>query len=406
MSSAKTAVLDRQQLNALISERNVKHAWLAQSIHVSDKTLTRWLNGDVTRIRHSNLKKLAHTLGCDVSLLIAKSEVEQFPSEKNRDILVNELYNDSLLYELIMNSKVRLAISLIKSTFHSMLPSAITASFYTKLGYAALIHRKQKTAKKYFQKAYTKAINSEQAEVVFSVNLAHAILYFIDCEYDKCLSYLMRCQDTISHAGQELAHFYNTFALYHLYKANFNDALSFSEKCIEACAPDTPSIEKQLFLCTALQLKGAAYLCLGDYEQGLTYCESSLAVAKKSGYPRCIRLSQAYLSAALACLSKSEQSVEMVLNCLTGADEDDVSLPTLLCAAVFVCYRGGQYDQMHTYYLKLAAICPAGSASLTFAKALMLKTSLLTPTERGSYEQDVDDALSAMKLTSWRVFIR
>lgn len=405
LSATKTVLLNRSKLVEWIHERNIKHAWLAQSVNVSEKTLTRWLNGDVKRVRHSNLKKLADVLDCELSELVAVSEAEQYPSEKNRDILVNELYNDSLLYELIMSSKVRLAISLIKSTFHSMLPSAITASFYTKLGYAALIHRKQKTAKKYFDKAALKAESTDHSEVLFSVNLAFAIMYFIDCEYAKCYLYLQRCESDIEHAGQELAHYYNTLALYNLYKAEFERSIAFSELCIEACSPDSPSIEKALFLCTAHQLKGAAYLCLGDFERGLMACEDSLIIAKRSGYPRCIRLAQAYLGAALACNGKMPQALVFTEQCLNGADKDDVSMPTLVCAAMFVNYKAKNVEALRLLHDDLAMLCPSQSAPVQFGRVLMMRAKCFDQTEYIQAQQDVAACLSGMGLTMWKRFL-
>lgn len=405
MSSSKTELLNRQQLVSLIDKKSIKHAWLAQSIQVTEKTLTRWINGDVTRVRQGNLRKLAQALNCDVKTLIASSETEQYPSEKSRAVLVNELYTDSLLYELIIGNKVKLAIALIKSTFHSMLPSAIAASFYTKLGYAALIHRKHKTAKKHFNKAAAKSNIALLPEVQFSVNLAFAILYFMECDYCRCLEYLERCDGLKAHAGQELAHFYNTYALYHLYKANFERSFSYAQQCIDACGPNSPSIEKQLFLCTALQLQGAASIFMQRASDGQKLCEQSLNVALKTGYPRCIRTSQAYLSAVLAFNGEHNAAQSLVERYLNGAERDDISMPTLLCAAMYVYAKHNCLNEMQKCFAELETICPGNSAPLTFAHVLLLKTESLSQQESSKMRDRVDASLKTLQLMQWQTLI-
>jgi DNA-binding Xre family transcriptional regulator len=189
VNTTNTELLDRDKLKTLINDMSIKHAWLASEIRISERTLTRWINGDVTRVRISNLKKLAVALGCETNTLIARSETESYPSHVNRAILVNELHNDSLLYELLMSSKIKLAIALIKSTFHSRLPLSVLGDFHVKLGYASLIHRKFKSAIKQFDKAGLKARSAYDNQLIFSVNLGLAITHFFDDNYSECQSF-------------------------------------------------------------------------------------------------------------------------------------------------------------------------------------------------------------------------
>ncbi|TDF41325.1 XRE family transcriptional regulator [Alteromonadaceae bacterium M269] len=403
MNTNKTEIIDRNRLNQLINDQSIKHAWLATTINVSEKTLTRWVNGDVTRIRVGNLKKLAQALNCDMESLVASSEADLYPSTKNRDILVNELHNDSLLYELLMSSKIRLAISLIKSTFHSKLPSAIVASFYTKLGYAALIHRKQKTAKKYFDKAFAKAKLSGNEEVTFSVNLAYAIMYFLDCDYEECKNKLLMCARKEEHAGQERAHFYNTNSLYYLYTGQFDRSIEYSDKCIDECSPDKLSIEKELFLCTALQLKGAALLFTNDTENAKECCESSLYVAKRSGYSRCIRLSKAYLAGVYAFRQEFDLAEALAEESIENADESDIAYPTLLCASIYVFRASGKSIKALELHEKLTVICPAQSTPVAFSsyQLLRIRQQQGKNIEAGEIHQQIEKSLETLGLNYW-----
>ena len=368
MNTNKTEILDRNKLKYLINDMSIKHVWLASQIKVSEKTLTRWINGDVTRIRVGNLKKLAEALNCEIKVLIASSEIDVYSSLKNRDVLVNELYNDSLLYELLVSSKIKLAISLIKSTLHSKLPSAILASFYIKLGYASLIHRKLKTAKKYFSKAALKAQVSNNLELTFSVDLGFAITHLFDCNYELCLDYLGRCDTNKAYAKQEKAHFYSTFSLFYFYTGQFKKAIICADNCITECSPGKTSIEKKLFLCTALQIKGACHLFTGNAEQALTYCIDSLAVAKQSGYERCVDISKSYLSAVNAFQGNIDTALQLSTESLQHVNEKDISLPSLLCIAIYVHRMSGDYLKVLEIYEELSKISKEYMAPRAFAE--------------------------------------
>lgn len=177
------------------------------------KGLTRWINGANPRVKVNNLKKLAEAPDCELETLILSTEAETYSSEKNRDLLVNELHKDSLLYNLLISSKLKLAISFIKSTFHSGMPNVIMASFYTKLGYAHVIQGQQKSAKRFFLKAQQKAFNTGNQEFLFSTGLGLAITYLFDFDFEKCPTTFDTCEQLIEHSGKEKAHFHSTKAL-------------------------------------------------------------------------------------------------------------------------------------------------------------------------------------------------
>jgi DNA-binding Xre family transcriptional regulator/tetratricopeptide (TPR) repeat protein len=405
VSSLKTALLDRQKLISLINEKDIKHAWLAHSIQVTEKTLTRWINCDVQRVRHSNLKKLAMALECDEHMLVASTETEDYPSEKNQAVLINELCNDSLLYQLIIGNKVKLTTSLIKSTFNTMLPSAIMGNFYIKLGYAALVHGKYKNATKYFQKAAAKAQEHVLSELQFSVNLAFAIFYFIKCNCPQCLQHLEECEKLNAFAGPELAHYYNTYALYYLYTAEFTLSYRYVEYCIHACGEDSHSIEKQVFLCSALQVQGTLSLLQKDYFKGQKLFEEALRVAMQSGYSRSICLAQAFLSAGLAVNGQQGEATKLVKLYMAGADRDDVSTPTLLCASMYVYYKNNDVKKMQETLLELEAICKGFSAPLTFARVLMLKAQGTCFKQRQILQNELNVSLKAMRIEQWHALI-
>lgn len=407
MTSNKTELINRQKLTSLINSLSIKHIWLANKVGVSEKTLTRWINGDVTRIRIRNLQKLAGILDCDMADLIATSEIDIYSSTKNRDTLINELYNDSLLYELLVGSKIKLAISLIKSTFHSQLPSAILASFYIKLGYAALLHRKQKTAFKYFSKASVKAQSAKQPELSFSINLAFAITYFFDCQYEQCLNYLSQCEATKEFAGPERAHFYSTFALYYLFTGQFDSAIISAKNCIAECAPGKESIEKKLFLCTALQLKGASHLFKGEIAETQDCCTKALAVAHQSGYTRCVDVSKAYLAACYAFQGQLDSALTLSTQSIQSINEKDISVPSLLCIAIYVHRKTGDEHTSRQLFEQLAKKCKERSAPRVFSQYQMALIEQLNGEQDKATKlyQQVIESLYELGLTHWIKFV-
>jgi len=407
VNSNKTELINREKLTSLINSLSIKHVWLAKKIEVSEKTLTRWLNGDVTRIRTRNLQKLTEVLDCEMDDLIARSEIDIYPSAKNRDTLVNELHNDSLLYELLASSKIKLAISLIKSTFHSQLPSAILANFYIKLGYASLLHRKQKAAFKYFTKASVKASKANQPELIFSVNLAFAITHFFDCNYEQCLNYLAHCESNKESAGLEKAHFYSTFSLYYLFTGQFDSAISSAENCISECDPYKPSIEKELFLCTALQLKGASHLFRGDIAEAQDCCIEALTVAHQSGYSRCVDVSKAYLAAFYASQGQLGSALQLATQSIQSVNEKDISVPSLLCIAIYVHRITGNEQISRQLYEQLASISKEYSAPRAFSQYQMalLEQGLGNQDKAAQINQQFIKSLNELGLTHWSEFV-
>ncbi|MBE1298477.1 MAG: helix-turn-helix domain-containing protein [Alteromonadaceae bacterium] len=367
MNTLKTEILNRSQLQQLITERNVKHSWLASVIGVSEKSLTRWINGATPSVKVNNLKKLAEALDCELEALILSTEAETYSSEKNRDLLVNELHNDSLLYNLLISSKLKLAISLIKSTFHSGMPNAIMASFYTKLGYAHVIQRQQKSAKKFFLKAQQKAFNTGNQELLFSTGLGLAITYLFDFDFEKCRTTLDTCEQLIEHSGKEKAHFHSTNALYYLSTGQLECAVNSADACIRECSPDSPAIEKQLFLCTGLQLKGAAILPLGDGNTARDLCRESLQVAEMSGYSRCINVAKSYLAAIEAANGQIELAEVLSSEALQSTSDNDISIASILCIHLYVQIRNGCEDKLLDLLEQLATVTPKNSLPMAYA---------------------------------------
>lgn len=404
MNNTKTEILNREELRSQISDNSIKHLWLASQIGVSEKTLSRWVNGDVTRIRNNNLNKLAGALGCERAQLVAKSEIDLYPSPKNRSVLANELNNDSLLNELLVSSKIKLAISLIKSTFHSTLPNAIMSNFYTKLGYASLIQRKQKAAKKYFDKGLSKAKSVNSNQLIFSAHLGLAITLFFDCEYKKCLGYLARCESNLEFAGQEKAHFYNTFSLYYLYCGDFDSCIEKADNCIYECSPSKQSTEKDLFLSSALQLRAACFLFKGDIKQAKSSSIESLTISEKSGYKRSVAVSKAYLAAAYAVEKQFQSATILIEESLQLVGPNDISLPSLLCIAIYVARAKGENQTVIKLFENLSALDNTGSTPIAFAAYQMY----LGDKQQGDLEaanlrlSQVKSSLAALELNLWQ----
>lgn len=401
--SSKTEILNRELLISQISKGSIKHLWLANQIGVSEKTLSRWVSGNVTRIRSSNLNKLALALDCSREDLIAEPDVDDYPSDKDRNVLINELNNDGLLYQLLVSSKIKLVISLIKSTFHSSLPSGVIANFYIKLGYAALIHRKFRTAKKYISKGLTKAELTNDKQLIFSAKLGLAITYFFECDYQKCQYYLMECEQNIQCSGQEKAHFFNTFAMYYLYTGDLQTCIEYSSKCIEECAPNTESIEKELFLSSALQLRGASQLLGGNTEQARISCKESLEAAERSRYKRSIAVSKAYLAAVYAVDGEIELARKLVGESFKLVNIKDISYPSLLCIKAFICRKSSEVQSLKGISKQLVSISKPNSSLIAFMhyQEYLCQRQLEDTENAGQTMEQIKAILEKLKLTNW-----
>lgn len=404
MNSQNMVVLDRKGLVDKIQTRSLKYIWLSNQVGVSEKTLTRWVNGDVKRIRFSNLVNLAQALNCSKEELIATSEFDVISTDKDRALLARELTNDSLLYELLIGNKLKLAISLMKSTLHSALPSQIIVSFLVKLGYAVLLRRNYSSARKYFEKARLLAVRKGQLGAQFSATVALALNDFFEAKFERCNKHLLWCEEHYDFAQEDRPQFYNTRAMYYLCTGEIEESIESADRCIEVCESLSCSLIKNVFLASAWYLRGAGYLLKDELSEARKSCVTSLNVAESSGYSRCIATSKAYLACVEATSGYRDISEALIRESLALVSEKDVSYPSLLCINLYVSRLAGQNSDAEESGMKLVEIAPnrCVTVAFTFYQLALLERDKGNQFKSVRFLNKSQDILNELGLGGWQ----
>lgn len=58
-------VIDPKKVRNRIKQLDLKHEWVANEVGIAKSTLTRWLRGDITRVREERVNRLAAVLDSD-----------------------------------------------------------------------------------------------------------------------------------------------------------------------------------------------------------------------------------------------------------------------------------------------------------------------------------------------------
>ncbi len=353
MQDSRTVILDRDALQRKMNERATKSLWLSSHIGVSEKSLTRWINGSVKRIRSHNLRKLAGALECSEDELTATPSVEFHSTPTDKRVLASELLNDNLLYSLFLSGKLKLSIALIKSLLHEGMPNEILARFLIKLGYAFLFQRKHQLARKYLQKALTIAREKQIEELKIKVHLAFAMESLFSCRFEQCTEHLNECEPVSRSPVEDQAQYFSIQLLYCFFTGDMDACEHFIEQCLSKSDQLTNGLYRHLFQCSAWHIRGALYLLGNEVEAAVPAFVKSIEIGKASGYDRCITIAAAYSACCEVRLGYFARAETLIRESIKKTNSHDISMPSLLAIATYVHRVSGQ-PKLARHYGKLA----------------------------------------------------
>jgi len=120
-----------------LRELGLKNWWVAETIGVDRKTLTRWLTGQVKSIKHENLVALAQCLQCSHDELILKDESLITASKEEQAIAAQLVVQENLLATLTPLGQWPLLESIVKATMQPNLPLPLMGKLYNLLSICA-----------------------------------------------------------------------------------------------------------------------------------------------------------------------------------------------------------------------------------------------------------------------------
>jgi hypothetical protein len=136
-------------------------------------------------------------------------------------------------------------------------------------------------------------------------------------------------------------------------------------------------------------------------------CIEALTVAHQSGYSRCVDVSKAYLAAVYASQGQLGSALQLVTQSIQSVNEKDISVPSLLCIAIYVHRITGNEPTSRQLYEQLASISKEYSAPRAFSQYQMalLEQGHGNQDKAAQINQQVIKSLNELGLTHWIEFV-
>ena len=200
-----------------IGDLELKYEWIAVSIGVSSRTISRWMNGDVRHIRFCNIKALAECLNCHVSDLLIKGDSDVVDTLDDPTMAAEVLLNSQVPALLMPSENSYAAEILIKSVICENLPNHLLGRLYNSLAEVAMIQLKYDNARKYAGKALDIARKIDDGKLVWRAQLNLGRAAMEDGNLQESFGHLNACLEGTKTEGSEedllfylgMASFYN-----------------------------------------------------------------------------------------------------------------------------------------------------------------------------------------------------
>lgn len=153
--------LDLGALEDLMRSQGLKQSWLAKRVRISDKTLSRWLNGKVRQVDRTSVDRVARALGCPPARLILDKPEDGYATLAETREVSRLLAKEDLLELLGPAHKWALAESLLKAALLPDLPRPALGRLYLQLSISAWRQSRFAPAETYAKKALSLAEDSE-----------------------------------------------------------------------------------------------------------------------------------------------------------------------------------------------------------------------------------------------------
>ena len=275
-----------------IKELNLKFAWIAAKISVNEKTISRWMNGQVNRIQHSNIEKLALVLECCSDDLIDKSSTESYGSPSDQILAANLIEKEELFYDLYPIGKIKLIGSIIQSTLQPNVPKVLYAKLLSQLAVIHWTQRKFTKGEECGLKAIQIAEQKGRDDIVYSASQWLALIHVFQGKMEIANSLLINIIDKLDDVVcEEHAHALHTLALLKFFLGHFEEGVEYAQRSIEVGQKMEQGINKEIVLSSAYSTKANLLLHLDKPIEAESACILSLHIANQSRYDRQIHIS-------------------------------------------------------------------------------------------------------------------
>ncbi len=305
--SSELIEIDPVALRALLVARGLSRYDLAQKLHISTKTVQRWLNESVRRIRIDTLDKLAMAL--DVTPERLKKSATSI-SNRTTNKALEELCSDAFVKRVRTTGDWLHFLNVLKSFNANSLSSEQRLDLSKHIGICSFYLKKFRACRLYLNQAYAIADALDLPMEKLEITSWHAMREQSLGNFREARNHFNKAEVLLKHTIDPTIH-----AIFYLKKARllhqteqYEESITYNKRALilEYKQKTHPNMLNISF--KYLQL-GVTYLRMHNYSKARTMFLRTLRAAEKAGWVRGICFGHFYLGVIYKISEKNSPQV-------------------------------------------------------------------------------------------------
>ncbi|WP_415064358.1 helix-turn-helix domain-containing protein [Bdellovibrio sp.] len=193
------AQLNSEALKLRLKDQDITQAELAERLEVNIKTVQRWVNGHVTKVKTETAQKMSEILKCSLEEII-------FPEKTVRVLVKNkvleQLFSKDIVRALHSTKRWDSYLSILKEFENSPLPTEQEAQLFMHIGYIKYQLGLYRSSKRYLNKALEAAEAVQNVRMIVHVLCYQSSNFLMLGEVDEAVSALEKALKLSEDASQ------------------------------------------------------------------------------------------------------------------------------------------------------------------------------------------------------------
>lgn len=285
--------IDPNELRALLRTRGLSRYDLAQKLDISTKTVQRWLNESVRRIRLETLERLATALEVNPEQLRkSATPIANYKTNKTLD----QLCSFEFFKKVRTNGDWDNYLEILKTFSPQTLSSEQRLDLYKHIGICSFHLRKFKACRLYLKRADEIADVLNRPLQKLSIYKWQAAREHNLGNFAEAQMNLLKAEELLSHTDDMSVHawyFYNKARFLH-HEGNYEESLAFNKQALllEYSMDEAPNM---LHISHQYFQVGCTHLRMGNYLKAKIMFQRMLRCAEKAGWVRGVSFGHFYL---------------------------------------------------------------------------------------------------------------
>lgn len=298
----------------------LKRLWLAEKIGVSEKTVSRWVNGKVCRMAHENAVALADCINVSIEEFEIEKSVPETLEDFSKEDFAEKVISENLLLLLSPTGNWELIESIIRSCIASGLSLKKTGRLLNLLSITNWRKQQYADAKKYALKAREIGERIDDKSIIVKSLYNTGTIESLTGFNDKALNDYLKCYKLKEHfeLKTDFASVCINLSMVYRDMAEFAKSLELQNEAIELFETG-----KHYFnLSIAHQCLSFIYAETGNKNKALESIETAIQYAQKANHSSGLVIFPIYRLNALTSgktLKKmptdADQAIDSFLNC-------------------------------------------------------------------------------------------